>query len=255
MGQAHPKERNSMSILAGKYKYHLSKLLPKNTNVTIKLKNGLKFIVRARTMDRSVLKEVWLREIYNKHGITVDKGDTVIDIGGHIGLFSVYAAKRSQTGKVFAFEPFVENYTRLEQHKQMNQCQNLEVINKGVDSTSGIKTLFLSPDKNTGGHSLHLKNQSERKVEIETVNLEEFCNQNQITTIDFLKLDCEGAEFEIVKSSESVLSRVKKIVMECHPYGDHSCDEMVFILQKNGFKVIRESNFIGGIEMLYCIRK
>ena len=81
-------------------------------------------------MDRSVLKEVWLREIYNKHGITVDKGDTVIDIGGHIGLFSVYAAKRSQTGKVFAFEPFSENFARLQQHKQINQCDNLEVINK-----------------------------------------------------------------------------------------------------------------------------
>lgn len=241
-------------MLTSKYKYNLSKLLPKNTNVTIKLNNGLKFIVRARTMDRSVLKEVWLREIYNKHGIRVEQGDTVIDIGGHIGLFSVYAAHRSKTGNVYAFEPFIENFSRLEQHKQLNQCENLFVFNKGVDATTGKKTLFLSPDKNTGGHSLHLKKQSDRQVEIETINIIEFCDQQNITKINFLKLDCEGAEFEIIKSSESILSRVEKIVMECHPYGDHTCDEMVFILQKNGFKVIRESNYIGGIEMLYCVR-
>jgi FkbM family methyltransferase len=241
-------------MLTSKYKYNLSKLLPKNTNVTIKLNNGLKFIVRARTMDRSVLKEVWLREIYNKHGIRVEKGDTVIDIGGHIGLFSVYAAHRSKTGNVYAFEPFIENFSRLEQHKQLNQCENLHVFNRGVDATTGKKTLYLSPDKNTGGHSLHLKKQSDRQVEIETINIIEFCDQQHITKINFLKLDCEGAEFEIIKSSESILSRVEKIVMECHPYGDHTCDEMVFILQKNGFKVIRESNHIGGIEMLYCVR-
>src|SRR5687767_624160 len=106
-------------VLKGKFKYQLSKLLPLNTNVTIALRNGLKFIVRARTMDRSVLKEVWLREIYNKHGVSVEKGDTVVDIGGHIGIFSVYAAHRSETGKVYAFEPFIENFKRLENHKQI----------------------------------------------------------------------------------------------------------------------------------------
>ena len=49
-------------ILKGKFAYHLSKIAPMNSNICIKLKNGLKFIVRARTMDRSVIKEVWIKK-------------------------------------------------------------------------------------------------------------------------------------------------------------------------------------------------
>lgn len=242
------------SALKGKLKYQLSKLLPLNTNVKISLRNGLEFILRARTMDRSVLKEVWIKEIYNKHGVKVEKGDTVIDIGGHIGIFSIYAAHLSETGKVYAFEPFIENFNRLEDHKKINHKENLTAFNKGVAETRGKKTLFLSPDKNTGGHSMHLKNQSDRKVEIETINLIEFCEEYKIDKIDFLKLDCEGAEFDILKGSEAILKRVRKVIMECHPYGENTCDKMVSLFENNGFRVMRESNHIGGIEMLYCKR-
>lgn len=242
------------TILKGKFKYQLSKILPLNTNVKIELRNGLKFKVRARTMDRSVLKEVWIKEIYNKHGVCVEKGDTVVDIGGHIGIFSVYAAHLSETGMVYAFEPFIENYKRLEEHKKINHKENLTAFNKGVGETDGKQILFLSPDKNTGGHSLHLKNQSERKVEIETIQLIKFCDDNKIDKIDFLKLDCEGAEFDILKSSAVILERTRKVIMECHPYGENTCDKMVALLEKYGFKVVRESNHIGGIEMLYCKR-
>lgn len=245
---------SNTTVLKGKFKYHLSKLAPTNTNITIALKNGLKFIVRARTMDRSVLKEVWIKEIYNKHGICVEKGDTVVDIGGHIGVFSVYAAHLSETGKVIAFEPFIENFKRLEQHKKINDKKNLFVYNKGVSSTTGVQTLHLSPDDNTGGHSLHLKTQSDNTIDIETVNLISFCETEKIDKIDFLKLDCEGAEFEIIKSSEAILSKVAKIIMECHPFADNTVDDMIEILERNGFTIIRESNHIGGIEMLYCKR-
>ena len=72
--------------------YQFSKLSPKNKIVTSKFKNGLKFKVGARTMDRTVVKEVFMEEIYDKHRIKVEKGDTVLDIGAHIGVFGVYAA-------------------------------------------------------------------------------------------------------------------------------------------------------------------
>ena len=245
----------AQKVLSSKFGYHLSKIAPLNSNVTIRLKNGLKFIVRSKTMDRSVLKEVWLKNIYDRHNIKVEKGDTVIDIGGHIGIFSVYAAHLSETGKVHAFEPFIENFTRLENHKQINAKENLFVYHKGIAAADGKQLLNLSPDDNTGGHSIHLKTQSERKIEIETINLPSFCEREKINSIDFLKLDCEGAEFEIIRSCESILPRVKKIVMECHPFANNTADEMVTLLQKSGFHVIRDRNMDGsGIEMLYCKR-
>jgi len=249
-------DQHTKGIFKGKIGYHLSKIAPKNYPIRINLTNGLSFIVRSRTMDRSVVKEVWLKNIYNKHGVKVEKGDTVIDIGAHIGVFSVYAAELSESGKVYAFEPFIENFRALENHKMLNKKDNLFIFNKGISNKDGVQTLHLSADNNTGGHSLHLKNDSTRTVEIQTTTLAAFCEKEKITKIDFLKLDCEGAEFEILKASESVLKLVNKIVMECHPYGNETVDGVVKILESNNFIVVRESdNFPNGIEMLYAIRK
>lgn len=244
------------NIFKSRLKYELSKIAPKNTDINIKLKSGLQFVVRARTMDRSVIKEVWMMDVYDKFGIRVEKGDTVIDIGAHIGVFSIYAAELSQTGKVFAFEPFIENFKRLEHHKKINNKTNLSIYNKGVSDKTGKQTLHLSPDNNTGGHSLHLKNNSSRTVEIETIFLPEFCAQNKIEKIDFLKLDCEGAEFEILNSSKEILNKVNKIIMECHPYGTHTVNEMIALLEAHQFDVKREiAHKETGIEILYARRK
>jgi len=247
----------SEGTLKGTLKYHLSKIAPKNSDVCIELKNGLKYIVRARTMDRTVFKEVWIRNFYDKYDIRVEEGDTVLDVGAHIGVFSIYAAEMSKTGKVYAFEPFSENFKKLENHKKINNKNNLFVFNKGVHGTEGTKTLYLAPDKNTGAHTMffkdHYKNNPDDRVDIETITLKGFCDRENIDKIDFLKMDCERAEFDIFKADESILQRVDKIVMECHPYEDNTVDWMVSMLENNGFKVIRESNDQPlGVEMLYA---
>lgn len=248
-------EQRNKGILKGKFAYHFSKIAPRNFNVRINLKNGLKFIVRARTMDRSVIKEVWIKNIYNKYGIKVNEGDTIIDIGAHIGVFSIYAAELNKTGKIYAFEPFIDNFRILENHKIINNKENLFIYNKGISDREGIQTLYLSPDNNTGGHSLHLKNHSDKKIEIETMTLSDFCDREKINKIDFLKMDCEGAEFEILKYDETVLQKVNKIVMECHPYENNSVESIAIILERNGFKVTKESNNSpNGIEMLYAMK-
>lgn len=241
-------------ILKGRFSYFLSKVAPKNTKIKIGLKNGIEFIVRAKTMDKSILKEVWITKIYDKYGIKVEKGDTVIDIGAQIGFFSIYAAELSKTGKVYAFEPFIENFQMLEKHKLINKKENLFVYNVGVSDKEGRQTLYLSPDNNTGGHSLHLKtDDNNKKIEIQTIRLNDFCEKENISTIDFLKLDCEGAEFDILKSNEGILANVDKIIMECHPYENNTVDDMVKLLERNGFSILSDVNsYITGVTMLYA---
>ena len=245
-------KQKSKRVFKGKIGYHLSKLAPHNFKIGINLKNGMKYIVRSRTMDRAVIKEVWLKNIYNQHGIKVEEGDTVVDIGAHIGVFSTYAAELNKTGKIFAFEPFSENYTMLEQHKVLNKKENLTTYNKAVARATGKQTLYLSPNSNTGGHSFHLTKNSDREIEVETTTLRAFCDQNNIGTIDFLKLDCEGAEFEILQADKSILDNVKKIVLECHPYEHNTVMSMMALLKERGFKVYRDSSVSDEqIQMLY----
>lgn len=192
-------------------------------------------------MDKSVLKDIWQKEIYNKFDVSVEAGDTVIDIGAHIGVFSVYASKLCDNGQVFALEPFVKNYELLLKNKDLNSANNLSVFNVGCSGNSGSQTLYISQDRNTGGHSMHLKTQSVETIKIETVKLSEFCKEQNINKIDFLKMDCEGAEFEILQSDESVLNFVNKIAMECHPYDKYSGETIVSILKKYDFDVFLEN--------------
>jgi FkbM family methyltransferase len=189
-------------------------------------------------MDRTVVKEVFMEEIYDKHRIKVEKGDTVLDIGAHIGVFGVYAAAISKTGIVYSFEPFIDNFKMLEAHKEINNCFNLKSFNDGVGDKKGKQTLFLSPDNNTGGHSLVLKTHSENKVEITTVSQSEFCEEEKINKIDFLKLDGEGVEFNILEKNEAILKRVNKIIMECQPFAENTVDKMIKLLDHNNFSVI-----------------
>lgn len=237
-------------------KYHLLKVLPYGKEVKINLGNGLKYILRSKTMDKSILKEIWITNLYDKHGIRVEKGDTVIDIGAHVGIFSTYASQRVGEGRVFAFEPHPDNFKMLSRHKEINGLSNLSVNNLAITGESGNKNLNVSPDNNTGGHSLYLKADSSKKIEVETMSLREFCEQEKIEKINFLKLDCEGAEFEILKSDQAILDRVEKVILECHPYEGNPASDMMEILEKNNFQLYRDSDIdLNKAHMIYGVKK
>jgi FkbM family methyltransferase len=232
--------------------YLQTKIGVKNSLVNIKFNNGLQFFVRAKSGDKSILQEVWLKNIYNKYGVNVNNGDTVIDVGAHIGMFSVYAAHLNPNGKVYSFEPFIENYNLLVRHKEINALNNLHIYNNAVSNTEGTQTLHIASE-NSGGHSLKEFDMNGKSVNIETINLSRFCEKNNINKINFLKLDCEGAEYEILFDDEKILNKVDKIIMEVHPYFGKPVDEMVALLEKYNFKVDREKNGKESIvEMIYA---
>lgn len=237
-------------VIGSMWSYHLSKILPKGWKTGIRLKNGLTFMVRSRTADRMIMKEIFLQEIYNKYNIEVTAADTVIDIGANIGAFSLYASQKASRGIVYCFEPFPDNYQLLKEQLRINHIQNVQAFNLGVSNKAGQQDLYLS-GINTGGHSLQFE-QAAGKVTIQTTTLEQFCQDHQIHHIDFLKLDCEGSEFDIIKHNPDILHRISKIVMECHPYPSESVEGMKQLLESYGFTVIREACNHENIEMLYA---
>lgn len=244
---------NRNQLISSIWSYHLSKILPKGTQVIVPLNNGLKIHLRSRTADRMIFKEIFLQEIYNKHGIDVEENDTVIDIGANVGMFTLYASQKAKSGCVFSFEPFEENYQLLMNQVNTNKLKNVFAFKKGVFNKEGTQDLFLS-GINTGGHSIQFE-QEGGKITIDVITLSKFCTDNNIHQIDFLKIDCEGSEFEILKSDPSILQKVRKLVMECHPYGNETVDGMIDLLKSNGFNVIREACNHENIEMLYASRK
>lgn len=191
-------------------------LIPKK-NIIIELKNGVKYNIRAKTLDSEIINEIWLRKDYSPPGFEINENDVVVDIGAHIGIFSLFAADSAKKGKVYSYEPFPDNFKLLKNNVKINSCQNITIFRKAIAGKSGKKSLFVSESENTGTHSFYSNNKRTKSIEVSTESLSGILRNNNISNIDFLKIDCEGAEYELLfNCSSATLSKIKKISMEYH---------------------------------------
>lgn len=221
--------------------------------INYRLRNGVKHVVRGGTFDWSIINEVWNHHDYTPPGFEINKGSTIIDIGAHAGIFSVFAAYHAKNGRVFSFEPVPENYNMMLENIRLNGYDNITPINMAVSDEAGDSVIFLS-GHNTGGHSLINRTpDNTKKVEIKCDTLESVVNENKIDTIDFLKLDCEGAEFKILfNSSDAVIDKIQTISMEYHNLDDdNNVNTLQSFLESKGFDV---SVSTGKSRMLYAKR-
>ena len=210
----------------------------------IRLRNGIKF--SATSIDRaelSMLVDIWYRKVYTPSFFSIHSQDIIIDVGANKGYFSLFAATRASNGKVYAFEPVTELFNRALENSRLNRLSNLTIINKALWSESGEKPFYLST--NSGGHSMRPKPSSYEEVVVHTIRLDEFCKANQINRIDLLKLDCEGAEYDILMTlDKDFLDHIKKISMEIHDFGSHHHNQILDFLGKNNFKTKELEGYI-----------
>lgn len=232
--------------------------LTKKDFIIYNLKNGLKYKTRAGTIDCAIINEVCVRKIYLQE-FGIDENDIVVDIGAHIGIFSVFASELAKKGKVYSFEPVPENFKILKENIELNKKKNIIPINKAVSSKIGKKEFFISKT-NTGGGSLYLNNKEKKheiKINVSTSSLKDIMRINKIKKIDFLKMDCEGEEYEILfNCPDKILKSVKKISMEYHNIDDkYNFSSLKVFLEKKGFRVKLGKQTKSGIGILYALNQ
>lgn len=138
----------------------------------------------------------------------IKPGNIVLDIGGHIGYYSVAASKSvGDKGKVYVFEPDKKNYSLLEKNIKINGCKNVVLINKAV-SNFAKKTKFYLSSSNQAHHSL-VENGGDKKVIVDTVKLDDFLIK-ELGRIEVVKMDIEGGEFEAVEGMSKLIKRSKR---------------------------------------------
>src|SRR5688572_353995 len=86
--------------------------------------DSIKMKMRVGSFDKWATYQVWKFGDYKGKGFGIGANDTVIDIGGHIGSFSIWAAKQANQGQVFTFEPNYENFGLLQENKKINNISN-----------------------------------------------------------------------------------------------------------------------------------
>ncbi len=210
--------------------------------IIYKLRNGIKYKTRSGTTDRGIINEIFIYKEYNPRGFEIKKDDVVIDIGGHIGIFTILASKLAENGKIYVFEPMPENFNLLLENIRINNRSNVVAFKKAVASKNEKKDLFLSEGENKGGNSFYKKNENSRKIEVETLAFQDFIKKNKIKKIDFLKMDCEGGEYDILfKCPKETLKKISKISMEYHNLSNKNNGERLkAFLEKSGFIVIKK---------------
>jgi len=222
------------------------------------LRNGVSLYAEANRVDCHILMEIWATHDYTKWKCGIGVHDTVVDIGAHKGYFSVYAEKLAKKGKVFSFEPNPVNYMYFQKNIKRNRCNNVRLFRMGVAGSSGTKTFFIS-DENDGGNSIlrdwFVGRSKLRTFRAKTLSIEDMLRTCKIPRINFLKVDCEGAEYEIFRSvKRATLKKIDKISMEYHQVNSFHVNQIIEKLQFT-HEVYLKGTKKDTIGMLYACRK
>jgi len=159
-----------------------------------------------------ILNEIFYQKVYNNDFVCVAENDIVFDIGFNYGFFTLDALTYKPK-KIIGFEPnpnLVKLFNRL-------HIDSVELHQSAVSNKAG-STIFYE-NNFSGKSSIHSDVNADTKLDSYNVNICSFNDMaEQYDVIDYLKVDCEGAEYEIFESipNEFLTNRIRKIALEFH---------------------------------------
>lgn len=203
--------------------------------------NSKELAVRKDSIDETLLESILITECYQpdmwfnrnlREKFEFKNVKTVIDLGANIGLASCYFADLYKTAKIYSFEAEQENYSLL--LRNTRSYSNISTYHKAIwKNKDGV---YISNRRGVVGHSgkinpaKYMVNSEESLGEeiIDSISLSEFIKEEQIETIDILKIDIQGAEIELFQDSELWLPRVRLLFIELHDLFRKGCSRSIF---------------------------
>ncbi|MCD4671213.1 MAG: FkbM family methyltransferase [Anaerolineaceae bacterium] len=204
----------------------------------------------------SMATEIFLGEEYCPSGFAINSNDVIVDIGAHRGVFVAYAALRTKNS-IVAFEPDSENYRILQAFVSANRWDNVQLYNAALGAKDGYIELFQS--NTSTRHSVTgidpvTKRKLSKSIRVQAFSLEKALEN--LPKINFLKMDCEGAEYDIIMNSNpETLKKIEKLAMEYHEnIANHSAKELADFL-KNYFPQVKMKEKPGSdLGFIYAFR-
>jgi FkbM family methyltransferase len=178
--------------------------------------------------------DIWYHRSYTKH-CPIPRGSVVVDIGANVGVFSLFAARTARL--VYALEPSASNFSLLTSNT--SRTLNIVPLNLACSRSDGRASLDVSSDPVS--FRLAQSGRSTRQEIVDVISLGTLFEHYKIERCDFLKLDCEGCEFEIILHTEpSLMLRISCIVMEYHDHLSDSCShrDLLKALREFGFRAV-----------------
>jgi len=181
-------------------------------------------------------KDIFIRRIYYFGAGRSDP--LILDCGSNIGVSILYFKHLYPDARVVGFEPDTQVFPYLEKNVESNGLQGIRLVRAALSSNEGLVEFFsdgrygsgLAEQVATGGEP------GWTRSKVSSVRLRNYLNE----PVDFLKMNIEGAEYEVLKDSEEMLDRVKEMVIEYHhlPGLPRTLHKILEILDRHGFEYL-----------------
>lgn len=142
-----------------------------------------------------IYDEVFLDKFYDR--VLSGSKPLIVDVGGNQGYFTLRFRQLYPQATIYTFEPDPTNFERLSRNVKESPPGNIHAYMMGMGQNTRTEKLYLHPT-NLGGHSIVQESDDQPFEEIRIIGIEDAFETHQWKTIDLLKLDCEGAEYEII---------------------------------------------------------
>jgi FkbM family methyltransferase len=208
-----------------------------NALIDLRTADGLTITMRRNRGDALTLSEIFLGDCYG-HDLTLPPNPVVVDIGGFIGDFSLYAVKRLNARRVIVCEPSPRNWALLLRNIANNGYEDrIEPVNKAVTDGGDIMMNIDAPDECQCMVSAYFPSEQPLSC-VSGISLDQLLRHHAVESVDLLKIDCEGGEYAILESiSPDTFSRIRNIVFEFHDINEDwaELESVKQRLHRNGY--------------------
>ncbi len=222
--------------------YPLRRRLP-NPRIRIDLRSGISILSPPGEPLPEMLEEIWVNRCYAPEGLKVAAGHTIVDVGAHVGLFTLWAATSNPGIRIISLEPSPQVCEFLRKNVSINRLDNVAVLQSACGGRRGERVLYSrGPGAANTFYTRDNYNSSFFPIAATSViTLDDLFEDFDVRTCGFLKLDCEGAEYEILmNAAKETLNKVQRISAEYHVgLNEYTPEQLVDFLRAYGFEVHR----------------
>jgi FkbM family methyltransferase len=205
----------------------------KHNDYNFQIRENLEDPSYDHNLDFKVINETWIENVYRIHQGQFFGGGVFVDVGANIGAVSLFVDSFNKDReddnkiKVYAVEPEPNNLYLLNQNIQNNPTENITIVSNAIWHEEAMVSI-----SNRGGNS-SIVDLEEDSSEVLAITLETLFSTYDIKEVDVMKIDIEGAEFDlIINTPAETLAKINRLVLEFDKSFDGRFGQMIEKLSK-----------------------